>query len=319
MAQPLRLEDIVEKALAARPARNLLTGLGAKISIASDLPPRRQTRGHLATGVEPLDRLLPGGLPRGQIVEIVGRRSSGRFSIGLVALASVTSAGEAAALVDLDGHLDPQGAAAAGVDLELLLWARPRRVKEALLCAELLLAAGFPLVAADFGLSPRGARYAPDAAWIRLARAAQAQGSSLLLLTPYRLSGIAADAVVTADAACPRWQGAGKTPRLLTSLDSRLTLQKLARTAPGTTSLLSLSFLPLQEAGGDQPRPYGTETRKVRTGGGRGPAPPLRHEKHESPEPQIHPAALEIRDPRPQIRSAVSSIVNRQSSISNSS
>lgn len=311
MAQPLRLEDIVEKALAARPARNLLTGLGAKISIASDLPPRWQTRGHLATGVEPLDRLLPGGLPRGQIVEIVGRRSSGRFSIGLTALASVTSAGEPAALLDSEEHLDPQVAAAAGVDLELLLWVRPRRVKEALLCAEMLLAAGFPLVAADFGLSPRGSHYVPDAAWIRLARAAQAQGSSLLLLTPYRLSGIAADAVVTADSACPRWQGAGKTPRLLTSLDSRLTLQKLARTAPGTTSPLSLSFLPLPPEASEEF--FMSAPRKVRTGGGRGPASPLRREEHvrKVSELQIHPAGLEIRDPRPQIRSAVSSIFNR--------
>ncbi len=320
-AQPLRVEDLLEKALAGRPARSLLTGLGARISIASDLPGRAESRERLATGLQALDRLLPGGLPKGNLVELVGRRSSGRFSIGLAALASVTSAGEAAALVDLEGHLDPQGAAAAGVDLELLLWVRPRRVKEALLGAEMLLAAGFPLVAADLGLFPRGARYVPDAAWIRLARAAQAQGSSLLLLTPYRLSGIAADAVVTAEAAYPRWQGAGETPRLLMSLDSRLTLQKLARTAPGTTSLLSLSFLPLREAGGDQPRPYGTEARRVRTGGERGPAPPLRREEHgrKTPEPQIHPAGLEIRDPRPQIRSAVSSIINRQSSISNSS
>ncbi|MDX1632487.1 MAG: hypothetical protein R3234_11530, partial [Thermoanaerobaculia bacterium] len=32
----------------------------------------------LATGLEPLDRLLPGGLPRGEVVEIRGERSSGR-------------------------------------------------------------------------------------------------------------------------------------------------------------------------------------------------------------------------------------------------
>jgi hypothetical protein len=242
MAQPLWLEDIVEKALAGRPARNLLTGLGAKISIASDLPPRRQTRGHLATGVEPLDRLLPGGLPRGQLVEIVGRRSSGRFSIGLAALASVTSAGEPAALLDSEEHLDPQAAAAAGVDLDLLLWVRPRRVKETLAAAEMLLAAGFPLIVADFGLSPRGGRFVPDAAWIRLSRASQAQDSALLLLTPYRMSGIAADAVVTADASRTLWQGAGATPRLLTALSSRLTLQKLARLTPGTSQSLSLSI-----------------------------------------------------------------------------
>ncbi len=249
-AELLPLEDIVAKALASRPARCLLTGLGAKISIASDLPPRARPQESLATGVEPLDRLLPGGLPKGKLVEIVGRLSSGRFSIGLAALASVTSAGEPAALLDSGEHLDPQAAAAAGVDLELLLWVRPRRIKETLAAAEMLLAAGFPLIVADFGLSARGGRFVPDAAWIRLARASLAQESSLLLLTPYRMSGIAAEAVVTADAARPFWQGAGRTPRLLTGTSSRLTLQKLARVTPATSVPLSLALFPFPAGAG---------------------------------------------------------------------
>jgi len=244
-SQALALEAILEKGLAnAKKPGGLLAGLGARISIASDLPPRREIRERLAAGVEPLDRLLSGGLPRG-LVELVGRRSSGRFSIGLAALASVTSTGEPAAFLDPEEHLDPQAAAAVGVDLELLLWVRPRRVKETLAAAEMLLAAGFPLVVADLGLSARGGRFVPDAAWIRLARAAQAQGASLLLLTPDRMSGIAAEAVVTADAPRPLWRGSGKSPRLLAGLSSRLTLQKLARATPATTSSLSLSLLPL--------------------------------------------------------------------------
>jgi hypothetical protein len=246
-SQALALEAILEKGLAnAKKPGGLLAGLGARISIASDLRPRGESRERLATGVEPLNRLLSGGLPQG-LVELVGRRSSGRFSIGLAALASVTSTGEPAAFLDPGEHLDPQAAAAAGVELELLLWVRPRRVKETLAAAEMLLAAGFPLVVADLGLSARGARFVPDAAWIRLARASQAQGASLFLLTPYRMSGIAADAVVTADAARPLWRGSGKSPRLVTGLSSRLTLQKLARLTPATTQSLHLSVqeLPL--------------------------------------------------------------------------
>ncbi|HSP93278.1 MAG TPA: hypothetical protein VLU06_01910 [Thermoanaerobaculia bacterium] len=250
MTHPLRLEDIVEKALAARPKSRLLAGLGAKISVASDLPPRREIGERLAAGVEPLDRLLSGGLPRG-LVELVGRRSSGRFSIGLAALTAVTSAGEPAALLDPEENLDPQAAAAEGVDLELLLWVRPRRVKETLAAAEMLLAAGFPLVVADLGLSARGGRFIPDAAWIRLARASQAQGASLLLLTPGRMSGIAAEAVLTADAPRPHWRGSGKSPRLLAGLSSRLTLQKLARAAPATTQPLRLSLQPPGEGRGE--------------------------------------------------------------------
>ena len=145
-SQALALEAILEKGLAnAKKPGGLLAGLGARISIASELRPRGQLQERLATGVEPLDRLLPGGLPKGKLIELAGRRSSGRFSIGLSALASVTSSGEPAALVDLGEHLDPRGAADSGVDLELLLWVRPRRVKEALASAEMLLERRLPL------------------------------------------------------------------------------------------------------------------------------------------------------------------------------
>jgi hypothetical protein len=239
------IESLLEGYTAKKSGGALLHGLGAKLHRASDLSTHaRRPSSPLASCIG-LERLLAGGLPRGKLLELAGRRSSGRFSIGLAALASVTSTGEPAALVDLDGHLDPQAAAAAGVDLELLLWARPRRVKEALAAAEMLLAAGFPLVVADLGLSPRGARYVPDAAWLRLARAAQSRESSLLLLTPWRMSGIAADAVVSAGASRPHWSGSGKSSRLLTGFTSHLTLEKLARQTPATTVTLSLSLLPL--------------------------------------------------------------------------
>ncbi|RPH52836.1 hypothetical protein EHM82_09085, partial [bacterium] len=59
----------------------------------------------LATAVPALDRLLAGGLPRGQLVELIGARSSGRFSALLAVLAAATGVGEAAALVDLGDGL----------------------------------------------------------------------------------------------------------------------------------------------------------------------------------------------------------------------
>src|SRR4029077_1985373 len=89
-------------------------------------------RGAFPTAVPVLDRLLAGGLPRGQLVELVGSRTSGRFSTLLAALAAATGVGEAAALVDLGDGLDPKVAAALGIDLERLLWTRPARMKEAL-------------------------------------------------------------------------------------------------------------------------------------------------------------------------------------------
>ncbi len=218
----------------------LLSGMGAKLSRASDLPSPAARRETLPTRVPALDRLLEGGLPRGGFVEISSRRSAGRFSIGLSTLAAATSSGEAAALVDLGGHLDPQSAEAAGVDLARLLWVRPEKLKGAVASAEMLLATGFPLVVVDLGLPPVRGRFVPDAAWLRLARAARTRGASLLLLSPYRVSGIAADAVVAADAARPAWNGAGRAPRLLDGLASRLSLEKDARARSGKAEEMGL-------------------------------------------------------------------------------
>jgi hypothetical protein len=239
--QALALERLLEaEGLVKKPGGVLLSGLGARLSRASELPSARVERAARPTAVPSLDRLLPGGFPKGDLVELSGRRSSGRFSLGLAALAAATSSGEPAALVDLGDHLDPQSAEEAGVDLRCLLWARPRRVREALAAAEMLIAAGFPLVVVDLGLSAR-TRFVPDAAWVRLARSTQAQGVALLLSTPARASGIAAGAVVSAAAARPVWRGSGPVPRLLVGLNSRLTLERFGRMTPGREEPFSLS------------------------------------------------------------------------------
>jgi hypothetical protein len=235
-AQALALERFLEDRGFAKKAA-LLSGPGAKLMRACDLPARHDS----GAGESALDRLLTGGLSEGAFVELAARRSCGRFSLALSALAAATSSGEAAALVDLGDHLDPQVAEQAGVDLTRLLWVRPYRAKEAVAAAEMLLSAGFPLVVADFGLAPRGARYLPDAAWVRLARAAQARGSMLLIATPWRMSGVAAQAAVTASWACPIWQGGGLAPRLLAGLSSKLTLERDARARSGLVETLSLS------------------------------------------------------------------------------
>jgi len=212
-------------------ALSLLSGLGAKLTRASDLPSSSLPRDPLPTTIAALDRLLSGGLPRGGFVEVSGRRSCGRFSIGIATLAAATSSGETAVLVDLGSHLDPQSAEDAGVDLTRVLWVRPAKLKDAVASAEMTLSAGFPLVVLDLGLPPLRGRFIPDAAWVRLERAARQRHAMLLLLAPYRISGVAADAVVAADAMRPVWRGAAMpgAPKLLAGVASRLTLQKDAR------------------------------------------------------------------------------------------
>ncbi len=238
--QTSALEAILEgRGIIRKPAAiGLLSGLGAKLSRASDLASPAAPRDRLPTQVPALDRLLSGGLPRGGLVELSGRRSCGRFSIGISALAAATSCGEAAALVDLGGHLDPQAAEAAGVELSRLLWVRPEKLKGAVASAEMLLSAGFPLVVVDLGLAPVRGRFVPDAAWLRLERAARSRGAALLLLAPYRVSGIAADAAVSADAARALWKGSGRAPRLLDGVAARLVLEKDAHARSGVAEAM---------------------------------------------------------------------------------
>ena len=74
-------------------------------------------------GIASLDAIT-GGLPRGALTEIFGCASSGRTSFLLTALAKATCRQEVCALVDAGDSLHPESAAAAGMDLQRLLWIR---------------------------------------------------------------------------------------------------------------------------------------------------------------------------------------------------
>src|SRR6267378_3869690 len=77
----------------------------------------------VSSGIAALDALA-GGLPRGCLTEICGPASSGRTTLLLAALAAATRRGEFCVVVDASDALDPQSVAAAGVDLDRLLWVR---------------------------------------------------------------------------------------------------------------------------------------------------------------------------------------------------
>src|SRR5215510_13189549 len=86
---------------------------------------RRRVAAELqSSGIAELDAVLEGGFPRGSIVELCGSPSSGRTSLALSLLAQATGGQEACAFVDVSDCLDPYSLAAAGVDLERLLWVR---------------------------------------------------------------------------------------------------------------------------------------------------------------------------------------------------
>lgn len=216
---------------------------------------REEDESPFRTAVPALDRLLDGGLPRGHLVELVGSRTSGRFSAVLAALAAATSVGEAAALVDLGDSLDPATAEAMGADLRRLLWLRPLDLKQALAAAEMVLASGFPLVAVDLGTPPvRGGR-GLEAAWLRLARAAKAHGAALLVASPYRVSGTAAGVVLKAERARAAWQGEDGSLRLLGGAASRLQIEKHRRHLPGRSEELKLTLGEVPLPASPPPRP----------------------------------------------------------------
>jgi hypothetical protein len=94
----------------------------ARITPASQLEIRPAPE-MVSSGIPAIDALT-GGLPRGCLTEVCGPASSGRTALLLAALAAATRRGEFCAVVDASDALDPQSVAAAGVDLERLLWVR---------------------------------------------------------------------------------------------------------------------------------------------------------------------------------------------------
>jgi hypothetical protein len=226
---------------------SLDAAVAAKVMNAAELirAVAKQSREDVVpTMLEPLDALLGGGLRRGKMTEVTGRRMSGRFSIAMAALASATSIGEAAALIDVGDHFDPQLAAACGVDLRRMLWIRPHSMKQAALAVEMLTATGFQLVVLDAGQhvgqplslstpveSRRHAGRVPDAAWVRLARSAERHGAAMLISSPYPLTGTASEAVVSARPLRARW--IGQHPRVLAATLINVTLQKHRHIRPG--------------------------------------------------------------------------------------
>ncbi|MGA9072930.1 MAG: hypothetical protein WB368_02390, partial [Candidatus Sulfotelmatobacter sp.] len=94
----------------------------------------RPTPEMVSSGIAAIDALT-GGLPRGCLSEICGPASSGRSTLMLAALAAATQRGEFCAVVDASDALDPQSIAAAGIELDRLLWVRcgensPRRHRD---------------------------------------------------------------------------------------------------------------------------------------------------------------------------------------------
>jgi hypothetical protein len=217
---------------ALRLLENLDAPAARAIRSGRDLVRAREHRPErFETTIREIDRLLDGGLERGRLTEISGARSTGRFAIVLSLLASATSRGEIAALVDTGNQLDPRDAESCGIDPERLLWVRPESTRDGIRCAEMLVTTGFPLVALDLGVRLRGR--GTDAVWTRLARATREAGIALVVSTPWPVSGHAAEAALALRRGRGIWKGGGRTPALLDGLGAEIHVEKHRAHRPG--------------------------------------------------------------------------------------
>ena len=82
----------------------------------------RKTR-RLASGLSQVDQLIGGGIARGRISELTG--GTGKTSLAAAFASNAIRDGEVAAWLDLEGCCDPISLAAAGINLERMLWAAP--------------------------------------------------------------------------------------------------------------------------------------------------------------------------------------------------
>ncbi len=205
----------------------------------------------VSTGLAALDRVLGGGWRAGAISEIVGARSTGRTAVLLATLAVVTGQGQVAALVDGCDRFDPASAAAAGVDLDRLLWvrgapltveaARPavidRAIRQAVRACDLVLrAGGFAVVALDLAdVPPRYVRALPPATWLRLAHVNEGRDTVGLLLGDAALGRSAQGVSIHLDSR-PIWTGRSAQSRRCAGFDLAFTLRSPDRYSRGTGS-----------------------------------------------------------------------------------
>jgi hypothetical protein len=197
-----------------------------------------------STGAAPLDAVLRGGFPRGELSEIAGPATSGRTSLALQTLAAATQRGELAAWVDTCDRLDVASAVAAGIDLDRLLWIRgsdsgpDRAIDRALKALNLVLqAGGFGCVMLDLADAPLLAlRRLPFTTWLRIQRVVEGRDTACVLLTPQPLARSAGGLTLSLTARA-RWAGDADRNRHLIGADIAARVVSPRRRVDGTIHL----------------------------------------------------------------------------------
>ncbi|MGA8865436.1 MAG: hypothetical protein WB510_00620 [Candidatus Sulfotelmatobacter sp.] len=251
----------VEDAAEARPPQRFLSASLvfadarlAGVTAASRLEVRPAPE-MVSSGIAALDALA-GGLPRGCLTEICGPASSGRTTLLLAALAAATRRGEFCAVVDASDALDPHSVAAAGADLDRILWVRcgenssprPRdgrknrkpdqvskfdeggsrhaepRLEQLLRATDMLLeSGGFGVIALDLSDLPLPAvRRIPLTTWFRFRRAVEPTPTVLLAIEQKSIAGSCSSLLINLGAAGSRTSERALDPQFLAPTHAQL-------------------------------------------------------------------------------------------------
>jgi len=199
------------------------------------------------TGAAALDTVLHGGLPRGELSEVAGTRSSGRTTLLLQAMAAATDRGEIAALVDTFDRLDLASVIAAGIDLDRLLWVRgdassppDRAIERALKALNLILqSGGFGVAAIDLADAPPSAlNRLPFTTWMRVQRTIEGSETACLIVGPHPIAR-SAGGVTLLLGGVSRWAGDADRSRRIAGLDVTVRVVSPRRRVEGEAALVA--------------------------------------------------------------------------------
>jgi len=197
--------------------------------------------------VAAIDRCLQGGVPRGHLSEIAGPCSSGRTTLLLHLLSAATRRGEIVALVDTLDRLDVASAAAAGIDLDRLLWIRGSEsswalIERALKALNLVLqAGGFGVVVIDLAEVPASTlKQIPFTTWMRVQRVIEGSDTACLILASEPLAR-SSGGLTMALAGRTTWAGASSRSRRLAGIDMRVRVMSPRRRIDGEVNVQALT------------------------------------------------------------------------------
>ena len=216
---PLSREARVEALLRERKLDRTLT---------TAIPSRLGADAVAAFGLPALDARLLGGVPRGQVSELIGPASSGRTSLAWTWLGAATARGESVALIDTFDRFDVASGEACGIELAHMLWVRgqavtktsaavdpawlpgaravdgpgtllERTIDRALKALNLVLQSGVcTAVVLDFADVPvPGIRRIPHTTWLRLQRVVEGSDTACLLVGAMPLARSAGGITIT--------------------------------------------------------------------------------------------------------------------------